>query len=205
MKDGMSFDDALGTEYSEPAIETPVVQEPQQPPVQNLPKFEEQPKPAEHFLADDDGRVPESVWRSQPEKYYQRGSKKGLPRTTPYVKPLVSVAYEPTPGDDELTGELIGGAMFITMIDLFLPGLFVLFNNWLLAKDKKDCIKMEEMQLDDKTIKRLEPVADKSLRRLKLRGDPTVWLMITMLGCYAMKFGQIKFERKLEEAMKDKE
>lgn len=189
-KKEMSFEEALEAEYSEPATE--LKQEPEQPPVQNLPPYPERVKQATSNGVED--------WRGNPS-FYQSGRKAGQRRP----KPLVSVAYEPTTGDDELTGELIGGAMFITMIDLFLPGLFVMFNNFVLVKDKKDMIKMEEMQLDDKTIKRLEPVADKSLRRLKLRGDPTVWLMITMLGCYGMRFATIKFERKLEEAMKDKE
>lgn len=184
----LSFDEALASEYSEPA--TVLNEEPQQPPVQNVQSYPSEEKPVTDTT---------DAWRGN-LAYYQTGKKAGQLRP----KPLVSVAYKATPGDDELTGELIGGAMFITMIDLFLPGLFVLFNNWLVT-DKKDMIKMSEMQLEESTIKRLEPVADKSLRRLKLRGDPTVWLIITMMGCYAIRFGQIKFERKLEEAMKDKE
>lgn len=193
----MSFDEALAAEYSEPAIEE-TAKEPEQPPVQNLGPIDqpEQVKPS----VDENGRVSESVWRANPDKYYQRGSKKGLPRE----KPLIYTEYKPSPNESELTGDLIGGAMFISMIDLFLPGLIVLINNFV-VKDKKDLIKMEEMQLSKETMKRLEPVADASLRRLKLRGDPTVWLFITMMGCYAIRFGQIKFERKLEEAMKPKE
>lgn len=193
----MSFEEALASEYSEPAIEVAV--EPLQPPVQNLPPGPDvaNSKPFENGSSQNGNESMD--WRGNP-LYYQTGKKAGQKRP----KPVVSVAYVATPGDDELTGDLIGGAMFITMIDLFLPGLFVLFNNWLVT-DRKDIIKMSEMQLDEKTIKRLEPVADKSLRRLKLRGDPTVWLFITMIGCYGIKYGQIKFERKLEDAMKAKE
>lgn len=189
----LSFDEALAAEYSEPATE--VANEPLQPPVQNLP-----PSPDVTSGKDISIKSNESAgWLGNP-LFYQTGKKAGQKRP----KPIVSVAYESTPGDDELTGDLIGGAMFITMIDLFLPGLFVLFNNWL-VKDKKDFIKMSDMQLEEKTIRRLEPVADKSLRRLKLRGDPTVWLFITMIGCYGIRYGQIQFERKLDEAQKSKE
>ena len=187
----MSFDEALSSAYSVPAVEEVSIQ----PSLQNLPPS---PEPTVTPSQTEVGESASGDWRGNP-LYYQTGKKAGQLRR----KPRISVAYEPDPNDSTIGGDLISGAMFITIFDIFMPGFIVLINNWV-VKDKKDFISLKEMQLEPSTVKRLEPLAEASLRRIKLKGDPMVWFFLSMAGCYAFRFAQIKFERSLNEALEAK-
>lgn len=190
----MSFDDALKAEYSEPAIETQA--EPQQPPLQELPP---DPVPAN---ADEVGTSQAGEdWRGNPD-YFQSGARQGQLKKKTGRQPLMT--YEAKEGDSVVGGDLITGAMFLSIIDLLIPGLIVLVNN-MMVKDTKYLMQHKDMALSEETLSKLKTLADSTLRRIKLRGNPMAWLFVTMLGMYGFRFAQFQFEVKLREALAAKD
>lgn len=193
----LSFEEALKAEYSEPAQETPPVGEDNlTPPIQTLP-----PDPLNPPQSVDGKSDNGTDWVGNPE-YFQTGAKAGQKRQRRARQPLVS--YEQREGDSVVGGELITGAMFISMIDLLFPAIIVTVNNFIVS-DPKNQMRISDMQLGDDVITKLKPLAESTLRRIKLRGDPMVWLIITMGGMYAYRYAQVHFDRKLEAIKAEKE
>lgn len=189
MKGGESMDfEELLKQYDSPAVESPSLED--EPIIQRLP---EEPKPEPQ-------PQDETAWQGNP-LYYQSGKKQGQLRQ---LKPRgITVGYQPSSEPQEIGGDLISGAMFMSIIDMLIPGLIVVINNFL-VKDKKDILKISEMQLDEKQIKKLEPLTEATLKQIKLRANPSVLLIFTLLGLYSIQFAKIKFERELDKAMNDK-
>lgn len=193
MSETMSFEEALKAEYSEPSTE---IKAPEPPPIQQLPPDDTSPQGSADSPGDADTDPDAPFGRFQdgrPSKRRPKGSGK---------QPLV--AFEEKEGDSVLGGELITGSMFLAMIDLVLPGLIVIINNMAVSNPKYR-MNLSDMQLDKETHDRLQPLANATLRRVKLRGNPLVWLSITLMATYSFKYAQVQFDRKYAEAMEAKE
>lgn len=186
----LSFEEALALEYQEPAQVTPSpAEEGTQPPIQTLPPDPvNEPKPAGQ------------EWVGNPD-YFQEGHPRAGERRKRKARTPIAT-YETREGDSVVGGELITGAMFISIIDLLLPAVIVTINNFI--TEPKHHMKITDMQLGDEVTAKLKPLAESTLRRIKLRGDPMTWLFLTMAGMYAYRYGQVHFERKLKEAMDEK-
>jgi len=131
--------------------------------------------------------VPPAVagqWQGNP-LYYQTGKKAGQLRPTG-TKPKVDFQHNNTP--TTISGEIISGALFMTMIDLLLPLLFVAANNYF----SKVKIKSEDLELTAKQKSELAPIADKVAAQVRLTANPTVVLVFTLAGIYGLNFMKAK-------------
>lgn len=132
---------------------------------------------------DSEGRVPESVWRANPEKYFQRGSKKGLPRDKPFAK--TSATYNTAATSSIPATMLINGALFLSVVNFVIPMIIITANNWLYPKEK---MVLKDLKFTDSEKKEIDPLMDATLKQLNINGNPLVLLLIILTAGYAMKF-----------------
>jgi len=171
--------------YDQPAV----IEEPTPVDDINVKVDPEKQEPTATDITDAEGRVPESVWRANPDKYFQRGAKKGLPRdkpATPMAKTSVSFNKEATttiPG-----GVLINGAIFITFINFIIPYTIVTVNRWL----TKEKMNVKDLKLTGEERRDIDPLMDATLKQLNIMGNPLVLLGICLVATYSMKFANAK-------------
>ena len=144
------------------------------------------------------GEIPhESVWKGNPN-YFQRGKKKGTLRPSP--NPIaIGSNWNPSPAPQTITGDIISGALLITLIDLLIPLLIVALNN----QFSKQKIKAELLQMNEKQKSTLAPVCDSVARQINLTGNPVVILLVSLVGIYGMNFLMIKQAQDLKKDAKD--
>lgn len=123
--------------------------------------------------------APKSSEPEQPVEYYKRGPKKGQPK--PPKKNVVSYNMDAT---DEISGDIIDGAMLLMLIDMLIPLCIVGANNFF----SKQKMKLADLQLEPDQLKRLEKLTDRVVAYLKLRANPLTILVIALLCMYAVKF-----------------
>lgn len=125
-------------------------------------------------------------WYGNPA-YYQRGKKKGTLRPNgQQYRPAVNMSVNPSPA--EISGDIISGALFLTIINILMPMLFSVINN-MVSKHK---VAFEDLQIDDKTLKQLDGLSEKALKHIKIEANPVGVLAFTMVGLYAMQFMTVK-------------
>jgi hypothetical protein len=106
-------------------------------------------------------------------EYYKTGKKAGQQK--PPKK--VSVTFTPPP-NMQVTGELISGALFVTLFDMLVPMLVSMLNNFV-SKTKID---FADLQLTAKQKDQLAPVADKIVKQLKIDANPLLIGSIAYIG-----------------------
>lgn len=118
--------------------------------------------------------------KTDPRLYYQRGAKKGQKKPN-FDKVLQqSGSYEPA----TLSGEILSGLMFITLIDMLFPLLITTVNN-LYAKKK---VKAYQLKLTAKQKNELAPICDKIVEKWNITADPVWLLLISMVGIYGVNY-----------------
>lgn len=140
--------------------------------IENKPVFDSQPNNIHADLSD-------------PKKYYQTGAKKGQPRPN---KKSVNVEYIEDGQPGTLSGEILTGALFLTLIDLILPLLIALINNKI--SDSK--IEAKQLMLTDKQKKELAPLAEQVIKKINIQANPIALLSISLLGIYGINFAALK-------------
>lgn len=169
--------------YTEPAK----VEQPLTPPTTPAPS----PMPVGHGPAS---------WHGNP-MYYQTGKKAGQlkpQRKQSFLQQPANVSVNP--GVSEISGSIISGALFLTIINLLFPMLFSVVNN-MVSKKK---IAFEDLQIDDKTLKQLDELSDKALKHIKIEANPVAVLLVTMVGLYAMQFMTVRMINDIEAKNKMK-
>jgi len=194
LSDNNSSDIIDLSEYKEPA-ELPQ-QEPEKPILVDMgvPVDEKKPLTPE-WQQENFKESTQPDWKGNPE-YFQSGPKQGQKRQR---KPRTTVHYTGKYEESEVSGDIITGAMFISIIDLLIPMVFVTVNNYLTGEK----LKPGDMSLSAEQQRKLEPVADKAMSYIKLRGNPLILLGLTMLGLYSMQLVKAKMEYKVK-MMNDK-
>lgn len=120
-------------------------------------------------------------------EYYVRGPKKGQPK--PPKKPSISASVNPNPPDSEIGADsILTGILFLTLLDMFIPFVIVMLNN----RFSKQKMNVEVLQLSKEQKKTIEPVADKVIAQLKLKGNPVIIFVLAYLGMMAMNFAMAK-------------
>jgi hypothetical protein len=120
--------------------------------------------------------------------YYKTGKKAGQLR--PGYKSGQKVKSQDTESNQNpvLQSDMLTGALFLLLVDTFLPLIIVSANN-ALSKKKID---IEQMQLTEKQKKNLEPLADKVAQYINLNVNP-IWLFtFAMLGIYGINYSVLK-------------
>lgn len=158
-----------------------------------LDAYKEAPKPAETTVtnpANPAQQIPQSQvtangstsWVGNP-LYYQSGKKAGQ------LKPLkAKVNVSPTNQPATLSGEILTGALFITLIDLILPILLVGLNNRF--SDSK--MKVSDLQLNAKQKSELSPLADKVIKQVNIEANPNLLFFMSLIGIYGANFAVVK-------------
>jgi hypothetical protein len=144
------------------------------------------------------GTIQQPTPTPQHVEYYKTGKKAGQPK--PQRKTVVS--YTPPP-NMQVTGELISGALFVTLVDLFFPMLISLLHNLVSKKVK---IEYSDLQLTNKQKDQLSPVADKIIKQLKIDANPLLIGGIAytgMLGIQVMAARQLAEIKAKENAKKN--
>lgn len=115
-----------------------------------------------------------------PDAYYKTGKKAGQ------LKPSAAKKIQ-TP-EMTVSGELLSGALFITLIDLVIPNVIAGINN-LASKTKIDS---EKLQLSEKQKKAIEPYANETVKRLNITANPVAIFCVSMVGMYGVQFMALK-------------
>ncbi len=113
---------------------------------------------------------------------YKTGKKAGQPR-----KQRVTINHNTQQAT--LSGEILTGALFITLIDLCLPMIIAGLNN----RFSKQKIKASDLYLSAKQKSELAPIADKVVKQFDFNANPNALLIISMLGIYGANFAMLKF------------
>lgn len=133
-------------------------------------------------------RVSEDVAKANPDKYYTRGSKIGLPK-----KPQKTMQeLNPPAKEMQISGSLIDGALFIMLVDLLFPLIITLVNN----KVSSDKIDVEDLQLTEKQKKDLEPIATEAMKSLSMKANPMMLMIVSFAGIYGINFMAAKTQVK---------
>lgn len=128
----------------------------------------------------------------------------GKPRkrpAKPQAAPIVQVGTiqpPPPPPPAALSGAIIDGALFLLMIDVLFPLLISVINNRF--TDIK--VNPEKLQLTEKQKRDLAPLADAVMKQVQLRGNPTVLLLLSLLGVYSVNLIGIHFAEKAKQKIK---
>lgn len=178
------------SDYKEPA-EIPVPKEELKSPVVemfNAGEYEED----EHEPVTEEKKTSSNgpAWKGNPD-YVQSGARAGQKRMR---KPRTTMAYTGTYAESEISADIITGAMFISLVDLLMPMAFVTINNYLTGEK----LKPSDLSLSAEQSRKLEPVADKAMAYIKLRGNPLIILGLTLTGLYSMQLVKAKMEYKVK-------
>ena len=118
--------------------------------------------------------------KTDPRLYYQKGAKKGQKKPN-FDKVLQqSGQYDPA----TLSGEILSGLMFITLVDMLFPLLITSINN-MYSKKK---IKADQLKLTAKQKNELAPICDKIVEKWNITADPVWLLVISMVGIYGVNY-----------------
>lgn len=137
-------------------------------------------------------------WYGNP-MYYQTGKKAGQlkpPKKAPFYQQPVNVSVNPN--SSEISGDIISGALFLTIINLLFPMLFSVINN-MVSKKK---MAYEDLQIDEKTLKQLDSLSEKALKHIKIEANPVGILIFTMIGLYTLQFMTVKMLNDIEPKLK---
>lgn len=149
----------------------------------SAPMQEETPEPEmDAYIESPPGMAGELAheWKGD-TRYYQRGQKAGQ------LRPNAIPRKEMTLG-----GDILDGAMFITLVDTLVPMIIALANNSF-SKIKVD---PDKMTLTDKQKKQLEPICEQVVKKLSLTADPTWLLIVALFSMYGIQFYSIRQEAK---------
>jgi hypothetical protein len=124
-------------------------------------------------------------------EYYRTGKKAGQPRPPKKNAVTVNKATEQT----TLSGEILTGALFITMVDLILPMIISGINN----RFSKDKIKASDLYLSQKQKNELAPIADRVVKQFDFNGNPNILLLFSMVGIYGANFAMLKLTKSNNE------
>lgn len=141
--------------------------------------------------------VNQTVNKSDPNKFYQTGKKVGQPR--PERKP--SLTYNKTVDQTSLSGDILTGALFITLIDLLIPMVLAGINN----RFSKQKIKASDLFLTQRQKNELSPIADKVVKQFDFNGNPQALLIYSMIGIYGANFAMLKFMNDSSQTKKENE
>jgi len=114
---------------------------------------------------------------------YKTGKKAGQPR-----KPRVTATFTPDQAPGSLSGELLTGALFLTLIDLLFPIVIAGINN----RFSKDKINASALSLTEKQKKEIAPIADRVLKQINVQANPTLLLFLSVVGIYGANFAVAK-------------
>ncbi len=90
---------------------------------------------------------------------------------------------------------LITGALMLMLIDLALPNLISLSNNFIVKKTKTGKkVKAGDLQMTKDQRAELEPIADQVAKEMMLKANPLAVLILSMLGIYGINFMMLKNE-----------
>jgi hypothetical protein len=130
------------------------------------------------------GRTVDPSDKSNPLLYYQRGKKQGE------MKPDAKKWLEQKGDYNKATvsGELISGILFITLVDQLFPAFIAFLNN----QFSKDKIKSHQMQLTAKQKSELAPVCDELIKQWEITANPLLILSVSLLGIYGMNYANLK-------------
>lgn len=117
-------------------------------------------------------------------EFYKTGKKAGQPK--PPKK--VAFTYNPATQPATLSGEILTGALFLTLVDLIIPTIIVGINN----RFTKQKIKATDLQLSAAQKKELAPIADQVIKQIDIKANPTLLLCVSMLGIYGANFAMLK-------------
>jgi hypothetical protein len=141
-------------------------------------------KPLDIVESANDQTQEDPSWKGNPN-YYQTGKKKGQLKK-PYKEEM------------EITGDLMDGAMFITLVDMVLPMLICLGNN-AISKIK---VEPDKLMLTEKQKNQLAPLAEQVVKRLSVKADPTILLCVSLFTMYGVQFYSIRHEAEQEMKFK---
>lgn len=128
-------------------------------------------------------KTSDNLFTQQPANpdVYLSGKKVGQPR-----KPRVG--YKKQQEQTSLSGEILTGALFITMIDLCLPMIITGLNN----RFSKQKMKASDLSLTAKQKSELAPIADKVVKQFDFNANPNALLLFSILGIYGANFAMVK-------------
>lgn len=132
---------------------------------------------------------------NDPRFYFQSGKKKGQRRPQPKG---VNVSFKNPTTEKVLSGEIISGALFLSMIDMVLPMILAGLNN----QFTKVKIDPDKMQLTDKQKKELEPLFNAIVKAIKFEGNPVLLGVVGLGSIYAMNFIMLRTAAKIEQQTK---
>lgn len=117
---------------------------------------------------------------------YKTGAKKGLPRPKPRGGADLPTSTETlgTVEDAKLTGMLMDAGLFMMLVDMAIPAVIVFANNYL----SKDKMQVKHLQLTKDQSKQLEPIAEKMIQQLTLKGSPAVMFFLGLIISYGFNF-----------------
>jgi len=130
---------------------------------------------------------------------YQRGKKKGQPRTAPYIssKGVSSVPVSPAANpalpqqQPKLSGMLISAGLFLMLVNLCLP-LFISMVNNFFSKDK---LNPDHLKLTKDQIKELDPVCDAVMKQASVTGNPVLLLILGICTAMGMNYMMWKMKQ----------
>jgi hypothetical protein len=138
---------------------------------------------------DDDTRP---SWEGNPA-YFQTGKRAGQKRPN-----RARLKFVPGEEVSEIDGELITGALFLSMIDLLLPLLIAGIHNGV-TKKKENRLKWNDLQMSAEQKKQLSPIADRVVKMIKLEGHPILIMSLTMLGLYGLNYATARMENSMKK------
>ena len=90
-----------------------------------------------------------------------------------------------------VSGEIINGALLMTLINLIIPMLMAAANNGL----TKTQIKANDLRLSVTQINELEPIANACAKELELHANPFVMLIASLMALYGVNLMTARMQK----------
>lgn len=121
----------------------------------------------------------------------QYKEKADIPEIVEPEKPKKRRGRKPKAEKMSISGEIISGALFITLLDIILPTIIVTVNNVIDKKGKK--MSVMDLRLKQTQKNELEPIAEEVMKELMIKANPTFILISSFVSIYALNFVQAKY------------
>lgn len=95
------------------------------------------------------------------------------------------------PDEMFISGEVLTGAMIISLIDLIIPSLIVTANNTIDKNGKK--ISINDLRLKATQKKELEPIAEELAKQIEIKANPLVIMIVSLISIYGLNFVESKY------------
>ncbi len=113
-------------------------------------------------------------------------------------EPEQAKEFESTPETMTLSGEVLSGTLFLTLIESIMPLVIGILSE---RFDNKK-VDVKKLKLTAAQRKELEPICDAVVKQMNVKSNPIVLLVISLLGIYGLNYMALREDAPTKQFIK---